>query len=379
VSRASSLTDRFTSLTGRGPDGVWSAPGRVNLIGEHTDYNDGYVLPFAIDRSTVAAVALRDDGRVRGWSEQRGAATELAVGDIGPGSVEGWAAYAYGVVWALRQAGVDVPGTDLVVSSDVPAGAGLSSSAALTVAVTVALAELLGVDVDVPVIAQRAETDVAGTPCGLMDQSVAVLARGSAAVLIDMRDRTAEVLPLPLRLMGLAAVVIDTRIKHALNEGGYAERRRECEQAAAALGVRSLRDAGLASLDAADVALTPRLLARARHVVTENARVLEVAALLREGRVGEVGPALLASHTSLRDDFEVSCPQLDVAVQAAMAGGALGARLTGGGFGGSALALVPTTVVPELQAAVSSAFARRGWAAPGIFVVVPSGGARRVQ
>jgi galactokinase len=357
--------------------GTWAAPGRVNLIGEHTDYNQGYVLPIAIGQTTRATVAVRPDGRLRAVSAQTGDAFEGPVATLRPGSVAGWAAYVAGVVWALREDGHDVPGLDVAIDSDVPIGAGLSSSAALECAVAVAVDELAGIGLDgarLAVLAQRAENEFAGVPTGGMDQRASLLCTAGHALLLDCRDDSAVQVPFDPAAAGLHLLVIDTRVHHALGDGQYRSRREECARAAAALGVDSLREVDPAALDRLD---DPLLRRRARHVVTENARVLEVVDLLRAGRLADVGEVFTRSHASMRDDYEISAPELDVAVETAVAAGALGARMTGGGFGGSAIALADD---PErVAAAVAAAFDRHDYPAPAIFPTVPAAGARRVD
>jgi galactokinase len=368
----------FRDLVGRPPDGVWSAPGRVNLIGEHTDYNDGFVLPVAIDRECRAAVARRNDGIVRCWSVQLGAGPEVAVDDLSPATVQpGWAAYVLGVAWALREAGVAVPGMDVVVDSRVQAGAGMSSSAALTCAVGLALCELAGGELDRSALAragQRAEADVVGAPVGVMDQMAAVHGRAGAAVFLDCRSLDVRQVPLPLQEQQLELLVIDTGVAHAHATGAYASRRRACEQAARLLGVPALRDVAPFALKDLD----GELLCRARHVVTENARVLTAVAALSAGDLAALGPLMSASHVSLRDDFEVSVVELDTAVDACMAAGALGARMTGGGFGGSVLALVAAERSVDVAEAVRAAALSAGLRQPDVYPVVPSDGARRI-
>ncbi|MCW2678027.1 MAG: galK [Modestobacter sp.] len=368
---------------GAEPDGVWTAPGRVNLIGEHVDYNGGRCLPMALTRVTAAAVRARDDDRVRLASDDPDAEPfEGRLSDLGPGGVTGWAAYAAGVLWALQQAGIEVPGMDLAVSSDVPLGAGLSSSASLECAVGLAAVELAGRPED-PALRQllvdaaiRAENEVVGAATGGMDQTVAMLAADGAALLIDFRDGSTRPVPLGLAEAGLKLLVIDTRVRHALADGQYGQRRRDCEEAAGILGVSTLGE-----VTAADVErLTdPRLRARARHVVSEIARVDELVALVRAGRVAECGPLLDASHASLRDDYEVSAVELDTVVAAATAAGALGARMTGGGFGGSAIALVPERAVADVQAAVVAACRERGLTTPVTLAVTSGPAARRLS
>jgi galactokinase len=379
--RVARVVAAFRERAGRDPDGVWAAPGRVNLIGEHTDYNDGFVLPAAIDRLVLAAARRRDDGRLRLWSLQSEPPADLALAEVEPGKVEGWAAYPAGVAWALGQAGIEVGGAALVVDGDVPAGAGLSSSAALECATATALADLEGAGLDrvtLAGLARRAENEVVGVPSGAMDQMVSMLGRAGHALFLDTRSLDTEQVPLPLEAAGLRLVVIDTRAGHRLVDGAYADRRAACEAAAATLGVPALRDATPAQVEAAADALGEEGLRRARHVVTENARVLEAVRLLRAGEPERLGPLLAASHASLRDDYEVSSPELDTAVEAAVSAGAVGARMTGAGFGGSALALARADLVGRIDERVRAAFAAAGFGPPAVAAVVPSDGARRL-
>jgi galactokinase len=379
--RVARVAAAFRERAGRDPDGAWAAPGRVNLIGEHTDYNDGFVLPAAIDRLVLAAAGRRDDRRLRLWSLQSEPPADLALAEVGPGKVEGWAAYPAGVAWALGQAGVEVGGADLVVDGDVPAGAGLSSSAALECATATALADLEGAGLDrvtLAGLARRAENEVVGVPSGAMDQMVSMLGRAGHALFLDTRSLDTEQVPLPLAAAGLCLVVIDTRAGHRLVDGAYADRRAACDAAAATLGVPALRDATPSQVEAAAGDLGEVGLRRARHVVTENARVLEAVRLLRAGELERLGPLLAASHASLRDDYEVSSPELDTAVAAAVAAGAVGARMTGAGFGGSALALARTDLVGRIDEQVRAAFAAAGFGPPAVDAVVPSDGARRL-
>jgi galactokinase len=340
---------------------TWWSPGRVNLIGDHTDYNDGFALPFALKVGTTVQGTARSDGLLRITSLQEGGDTvEVRLDDLVPGAVQGWAAYVAGTAWALARHGIDVRGADLVVDGSVPRGAGLSSSASLECATAGALLALAGAHLplrDVALVAQRAENDFVGMPCGVLDQLASTHGVAHHALLLDCRSL--EVTPVPLDLGDLTLLVVDTRASRQLVDGEYAARRAECERAARLLGVASLRevddlDATLAALD--DEGLRRRV----RHVITENARVLEVAGALGRGDVAGIGPALTASHTSLRDDFEVSCRELDLVVDTALEHGALGARMTGGGFGGSALALVPTRRTDDVRAAVRGAFSAGG-------------------
>lgn len=373
----------FRESFGRDPDCVWASPGRVNVIGEHTDYNEGFVLPLALPHRVVASAGRNGDERLRVLSRQRrGRTAEVDLRSLRPGAVDGWPAYAAGVVWALREAGHEVGGLDLVVDGDVPAGAGLSSSAALECAVALAMDEAFGLGIDRPALArlaQRAENGFVGVPSGIMDQSASLLCREGHVLFLDTRTLDVEQVPLDLADAGLELLVVDTRAPHRLADGEYASRRRDCERGAAALGVPFLRDVSLKDLAAAlsriDDDITRR---RVRHVVTEDARVLEVVGLLRDGRVREIGPLLTASHTSLRDDFEVTVPELDTAVDAALEAGALGARMTGGGFGGCVIALVPADAREAVGESVRRAFAERGFTPPALFVTRAAPGAVRL-
>jgi galactokinase len=303
----------------------------------------------------------------------------VAVAGLRPGSVPGWAAYPAGVVWALREAGYPAGGARLVIDSDVPRGAGLSSSAALECSVALALADLYQLGITRPALAaaaQRAENDFAGVPCGIMDQSASLLCEAGHALLLDCRSGETSQIPFDTAAAGLELLVIDTAARHVLADGDYANRRAECEQAASALGVPALRD--ITDLGALAGLGDPVLRRRARHVVTENQRVLDTVAVLRAGRLAEAGPLLTASHESLRDDFEISWPEADAAVDAAIGAGALGARMIGGGFGGSVIALVPAASCGRVQAAVRARFAGEGFSPPRSLGAVPSAAAHRV-
>ncbi|GLW91488.1 galactokinase [Actinokineospora globicatena] len=403
---ADRAAERFRGVHGRAPFGVWSAPGRVNLIGEHTDYNDGFVLPFALPHRVAVAASPRTDGRITAITvgddgvPQR--AQPVPVAELTPGRVTGWAAYVYGVAWALRDAGYPTA-ADLVITGDVPTGAGLSSSHALQCAVALALLGLADVtpapDPTAALAAagsrdssqavsnasheplassgpsldqvarwvQRSENEFVGAPTGLLDQTASLRCVVGHALFLDVRSGAAEHIPFDAPVL-----VIDTRVRHALADSAYGDRRRGCERAAALLGVPSLRevDTGV------DLGRLPEdLRPLVRHVVTENERVLATVAALRAGT--DIGEPLTASHASLRDDYRVSCRELDVAVEAALGAGALGARMTGGGFGGSAIAVVPPAVDEAVRAAVRAAFAERSLTAPRLFAAAPSAGAGR--
>ena len=379
---ADALGDWFAELYGGPPEGVWCAPGRVNLIGEHTDYNQGFVLPFALGAGVSVAAGRRGDGLIALSSrDARGAGVTVRLAELAPGSIGGWAAYPVGVVWALAAAGYRVGGVSIAVSADLAPGAGLSSSAALECATALALDELHQLAIprrELAALARRAENDFVGVPTGIMDQSAALLCRAGHALLLDCRSGEGTAVPLDPAAAGLAFMLIDTRARHALTDGRYADRRRACEDAARALGVSSLREV---TDDAAALAALAdsELRHRARHVLTENRRVLEVARLLGAGQLARVGPVLTASHASLRDDFEVSWPEADAAVDTALAAGALGARMMGGGFGGSVIALVPGEYAAAITAALAGDFAARRWAEPRFLAAVPSQSAHRLR
>ncbi|MEL7975724.1 galactokinase [Isoptericola sp. F-RaC21] len=378
------------------PDGVWSAPGRVNLIGEHTDYNGGLALPTALPHRTYVALRRRDDDVVRlGSAQAPGELWSARLADVAPGAVTGWGAYVAGVAWALARDGHEVGGFDAVVDSCVPFGAGLSSSAALECAVAVALDETGGLglactDAGRAVLVTacvRAENEIAGAPTGGMDQAASLRATAGHALLVDSRPGLSALesgtpVPFDLAAAGLTLLVVDTRAEHALVDGQYAERRATCERAAGLLGVQTLREVDPGRLDETLAALAPHdadgvLARRVRHVVTEIDRTARFRDLVTAGRAGEVGPLMVASHASLRDDYEVSAHELDLVVDAALAAGALGARMTGGGFGGSAIALVRADEVDTVAAAVQRAFDDAGLRAPAFLLAPPSAPAGR--
>lgn len=385
----------FADLTGRTPEGVWSAPGRVNLIGEHTDYNDGFVLPFAIPHRTVAAVGRRDDRRIRVASTFADEPVEVSLDDLDDlfptptgtaPRVPEWAAYPLGVAWALRQAdGISTSaaagtGLDIAIASDVPVGAGLSSSAAIEGATASALNDLWDAGLDRIALARvgrTAENEAVGAPTGIMDQMASMLGEPDAAIFLDCRSLDANLVQVGIAEAGLAILVMDTRVKHAHSTGGYGERRAACERGAAIMGVPSLRDVAVGDLPRAEELMDDVTFRRVRHVVTENQRVLDTVRVLREDGARSIGDLLVASHASMRDDFEISVPELDTAVEAALAAGALGARMTGGGFGGAAIALIEQDSVQQVTDAVTAAFAASGFTAPVIFTVTPAAGAHR--
>jgi len=330
------FSDRFG-----GRPRVFTAPGRINIIGEHTDYSEGFVMPAAIDRQCTVAIAANGLDKLRAASLNRNEVTELPGAFARTGA---WIDYVGGVRQALRDAGIDVPGCDLVISSDVPEGAGVSSSAALEVAVMSAMLSVAGASAqprDVALWAQAAEVKYVGVPCGVMDQFIVVHGVEGNALLLDCRSLAFDLAPLPA---DIAFLVVDSTVRHRLVDGGYAARRADCETAASLLGVRALRDATPDMLDRAD--LPERVFRRARHVIGENERVISAASALSAGEIATVGRLMNASHASLRDDFDVTCSETDLLADiAAHTEGVHGARQMGGGFGGAVLALVDADAV----------------------------------
>ena len=377
---ASAVVEAFRARTGGQPAGVWAAPGRVNLIGEHTDYNDGYVMPFALAQRVIIAAAPRDDDSWSVTSLNNESTKIFSAADLEPG-MAGWQAYVAGVVWVLKEAGHRIGGADLVLTSDVPEGAGLSSSAALECAVLTALTDLADLDIvgiERAKLARRSENIFVGAPTGLMDQAASMLCTAGHALFFDCRTDAAEQVLFDTTSAGLEILVLDTKTPHALVDSEYAARRASCEEAARLLGVAALRD--VTDLDAALSQLPdPVIKRRVRHVVTENARVLEAVKVLRAGRIAELAPLLDASHESMRDDFEITVPQVDLAVETARASGALGARMTGGGFGGCIIALVGLGESERIGREIADSFAAAGYGPPSHFTAVPSAGAERLQ
>ncbi|WP_433470142.1 galactokinase [Spirillospora sp. CA-128828] len=378
------MTEAFRAAFGRPAEGVWHAPGRVNLIGEHTDYNDGFVLPFALSRGVSVAAARRDDGVLEVRSLQA-PATVTAPVDGGTvvsenwPSDRAWAAYPVGVARVLREHGTG--GASLLVDSDLPQGAGLSSSAALECATALALRDLYGVDIDRPALArlaQRAENEQVGMPCGLMDQSASLLCTPGHALMLDCRSELSAQVPFDPAASDMTLLVINTRASHTLTGGDYGRRRAECEEAAELLGVAALRD--VKDLAAALGALRdPVLRRRVQHVVTENHRVEAAVGLLRAGALPELGAMLNASHLSLRDEFEISWPEADATVDAALRAGARGGRMVGGGFGGSVIVLTSTARAQQVRDAITAAYEKRSWTPPEFLEAPPSQGAHRVS
>lgn len=377
---ASSAADSFRREFGGDAEGVWAAPGRVNLIGEHVDYAGGLCLPIALPHSTAVAVSRRTDGLIRLRSSD-GDPWDGRLPDIGPGRPAGWAAYPAGVIWALRENGLfahDFGGVDAVFVSTVPIGAGLSSSAALECSLALALAPDAD-RADLAAACVRAENDIVLAPTGGMDQAASLRSSEGHALLLD--SASGAVSQVPFAPEGLTLLVIDTRAPHRLVDGRYAKRREAVERAARRLGVASLRELADRGRDGADAVRSLKddvLRRRAWHVISEIARVRLAVAASESGGFAEFGRLLYASHMSLHRDFEVSCPELDTAVEAAMVAGALGARMTGGGFGGSAIALLPAEKVDDAIDTAHRLAADRGLPEPAFAVVAASAPARRL-
>ena len=371
----SQIEKKSLETFGAEPDLVAAAPGRVNLIGEHIDYSDGFVLPFAIKDRTLVAARIRNDSTIRIASAQRrNKIVTVDISKVKPGLKGEWERYALGVLWAL---GVK-DGVDLLIDGHVPLGAGLSSSAALECSVATAMNHLFDLGFNLEELArltQKAENQYVGVPCGIMDQSVSLMATQGSALLLDCRDLTTKNIPFDVASSGLELLIIDTQAHHALTDGGYAERRASCESVVAKLGITSLRELSMEQLENSRGLLTETEFVRARHAVTEMKRVLECVTALSNSDFEKVGQLINQSHASLRDDYTVSCPELDTAVEAALAAGALGSRMVGGGFGGSAIALIQASKTTETIKAVEKAFASKGFKAPRFFTSLPSQGA----
>ncbi|MBB1516202.1 galactokinase [Tessaracoccus sp. MC1679] len=373
------LIARYRTVAGADPEGLWFAPGRVNLIGEHTDYNDGFVLPFALERKAVIAGGRRDDDRLVMVSLELDDEVGVALADLAPGT-DGWASYLAGVAWALREAGHDVGGATLVMTSDVPLGAGLSSSAAIECATVATLADLYGLDIpkmDRAKLARVAENAYVGAPTGLLDQAASTLCEADSGLFLDCRTLETQHVPLPMAEQGYEILVLDTKTPHSHVDGEYGSRRASCEEASAILGVPALRD--VTDLEEALSQLEDETLRkRVRHVVTENERVLQAFELAKRGDLPGLAPLLDASHASMRDDYEITVPTVDLAVEAARAAGALGARMTGGGFGGCIIALTHAGEADGIGRAVAGAFAEAGYGTPEWFSATPAPGAGRL-
>ena len=351
---------------GRAPELVASAPGRVNLIGEHTDYNGGFVLPYAIERRVAVAVG-KGEGELYSADFQEARPAGTTKEDV-------WADYPRGVVWAMKEAGFEVGDFRAAFAGDVPQGAALSSSAAIEAATALALDALFGLGIErreLAVLCRTAENEFVGVESGIMDQYASLLCEAGTALFVDCRSLEAEKVPLDVEDAGLSLLVCDTRVQRGLGETGYNERRKECERAAKTLGMEELRDAGEGDLDR----LSGKELLRARHIVSENARVLEAVEALRREDFSALGRLMYASHDSLRDDFEISTPELDAFVEAVRESGVPGARLTGGGFGGCAIALVSTDEAAALKKSIRRRFEEEGYNEPAFYDFSPAAGA----
>ncbi len=369
------LAIRFQELFGEAPEIIAAAPGRVNLIGEHVDFLDGFVLPFAISDLTTVAIARTSSNQIRVASLQKeGVISKVDANKLEPKSGEAWTRYPVGVLWSL---GIK-SGLDILVDGQVPLGAGLSSSAALECAVATAVNELFNLNLSLPELAratQRAENIYVGMPCGIMDQSVSLMATKGNALLLDTRDLSTEQIPFDIAPLGLELLVIDTQVHHALVDGGYAERRASCEKAVADLGITSLRDISVSEFVARKAELDEKTYLRAFHGVTEMQRVLDAVALLKAGDFVGFGEVVTEAHQSLRDNYTVSCPELDLAADIANKFGALGARMIGGGFGGSAIALIKAKDGELIKSEIKDGFMKAKFKNPRFFSALPSAGA----
>ena len=375
----STIEKKFVDTFGQSPEVIAAAPGRVNLIGEHIDYSDGYVLPFAIADRTYAALRRRPDRLVRIASAQRkNTVITVNLDEVHPGLKGQWERYVLSVIWAMQVK----HGVDVMIDGQVPLGAGLSSSAALECSVATALNELfsLGFSVEsLARLAQKGENEYVGVPCGIMDQSVSLMAKRGSALLLDCRDLTSRDIAFDVASHGLELLIIDTQAHHSLTDGGYAQRRASCDGVVAKLAVRSMRELTMEKLEASHDLISTTEFMRARHAVTEIARVLDAVKALESKNFTTLGHLLNASHASLRDDYDVSCPELNTAVDAAITAGALGARMVGGGFGGSAIALIKAIHTQEMIKSIEEAFESKRFKTPRFFTSLPSQGAQIIH
>jgi len=373
------ITELFAKGFGYPPEVVASAPGRVNLIGEHIDYSEGFVLPFAIDAVTKCAIAKRDDEKIRIISAQKkNEIIESNLEAIAAKQGSTWSRYIYGVIWAME---IET-GLDIYIDGKVPLGAGLSSSAALECSLATALNHLFHLEKTLPELArltQRAENDYVGVPCGIMDQSISLMARAGYGLLLDCQDLSTRHIKIDFASKSLRLLIIDTQAHHALTDGGYAKRRESCEEVAKIFSIPSLRQLSMESLLAHKAKLSELQFKRARHGVSEMLRVLDAVKALEAEDFEALGQLLNQSHNSLRDDYEVSCPELDLAVDTALSSGALGARMVGGGFGGSAIALIKESDAGTISSTIERAFAKNGFKAPRFFDSLPSDGAKVIS
>ena len=378
---ASRAAELFARCFGHPPRWLVAAPGRVNLIGEHTDYNDGFVLPMAIDRYILIAGDTNTSREVTLHSATPGETASFSIRPKVEAGEPGWSNYVRGVIADFQKPGKKVAAFDAVIESNLPYGGGLASSAALEVAAASLLEAMTGQTLD-PIekalLCQRAEHDFAGVPCGIMDQFTSILGRENHALLLDCRSRT--VTPVAMTDPAVTVLIINTNVRHKLAETEYAKRRAQCEAAARILKVAALRDATPAALDAARQQMDPVVFRRARHVISENERTLQEARAIQASDWATAGQLMYASHASLRDDYQVSCPELDVVVEIAQemgeAGGVIGCRMTGGGFGGCAVSLVKTEAVQRITRSLDAAYEKKTGTQARIFSSRPAAGAR---
>jgi galactokinase len=385
---SSRVAAEFQKQHGRPPRWIAAAPGRVNVIGEHTDYNDGFVLPMAIERYAVMAADLPESSPLSSSSSKTisiydAQFKEAAEIDVSAPVTKGqpkWSNYVRGVIAGFQKRGVKIPALDVAFMSTVPLGGGLSSSAALEVCAATLLEAATGSKMD-PVekalLCQKAEHEFAGMPCGIMDQFISVMGRENHLLLLDCRSRKTELVP--MSDPSVAVLIVNTNVKHELTGSEYPARRKQCEAAARALGVPSLRDATAGALERAKGGMDPVVYRRARHVIGEIERTVHAAEGIRASNWTTVGQLMYASHDSLRDDYEVSCSELDAVVEIAGAigvkGGVWGCRMTGGGFGGCAVALVKTDAVETISNTIAAGYKKRTGIEPAIFVSRPASGA----
>jgi len=369
------VTQEFQKRFGASPTAVVRAPGRVNLIGEHTDYNDGFVLPMAINRATYIALRPREDEQVIAHSIDFNKTAQFSIANF-ENEQAGWSEYIKGVTWVLKAAGYTLRGWDGVLAGDVPIGAGLSSSAS----VELATARAFGVTSNLPWdaatmarLAQRAENEWVGMNCGIMDQMISAAGVENHALLIDCRSLATQLVPLP---PNTSVVVLDTATRRGLVDSAYNERRRQCEEAARFFGVPALRDVTMEQFNSRAAELDEVTRQRARHIISENDRTVEAAETMRKGDAAKLGLLMNASHDSLRDDFEVSSDNLNIMVECAQAQeGCYGARMTGAGFGGCAVALVRSEAAEKFADAVSAAYEKAANLKPNIYVCSATNGA----
>ena len=373
------LANKFNELFSLQPEVLAAAPGRVNLIGEHVDFLEGFVLPFAIKDVTTVAIARNGTNKIRVASAQENfKIEEVSLQDLQPLTGKTWTRYPIGVIWALEIK----DGLDVLIDGQVPLGAGLSSSAALEAAVGTALNHLYKLNISpekLALLCQKAENKYVGMPCGIMDQSISIMGREGHALLLDCRDLSTDQIPFDIAPHGLELLVIDTQVHHELVDGGYAERRASCEKAVSTLGIKSLRDISVEDFVSRKSELDQITFVRAYHAVTEMRRVLDAVNALKKSDFLTFGKIVTEAHNSLRDNYTVSCPELDLAVEVSLENGALGARMIGGGFGGAAIALLKSEDVEMVKSNITQAFAGANFKGPRFFISTPAQGARVID